>query len=226
MLTVIILTNRDDARFKAALASAQPASEVLVIRNNQPIKDFSKVRNQALKQAKNNWVFFLDSDEVIPKNAWQFFENVIKGGKFSGATIRRKDVFHNRTLEFGETGDTRILRLMNKNKAKFVRPVHEVAEVDGEIIDLTVTIKHHAHQNIGGFLQDVNKYGEIEAGFRQEKYPESGKIIFEAITFPTGKFILNYFFKLGFLDGWQGFIYALTMSLHSLFVRIYLYENL
>jgi hypothetical protein len=37
--------------------------------------------------------------------------------------------------------------------------------------------------------------------------------------------MLNYWLKLGFLDGFAGLSYALMMSFHSLLVRIYLYEK-
>ena len=39
------------------------------------------------------------------------------------------------------------------------------------------------------------------------------------LLFPAGKFIQNYFFKRGFLDGTAGFIHAALMSLHSFLVR-------
>lgn len=225
MLTVIILAHNKDDRFKTALESAKLADEVLVIEKKEAIKDFSKVRNEAMGKAKNDWVFFLDSDEVIPAKAWGLFEKVIKNGNFPAATVGRKDIFHGKELKFGETRDTRIVRLLNKNKAKFVRPVHEVVEVDGNIFDLDISIEHYAHKDVAEFLDDVSSYAEIEAEYREGK-DEKEKIIFESIFFPVGKFILNYFFKLGFLDGWRGLVYATIMSLHSLFVRINLYANL
>ena len=39
------------------------------------------------------------------------------------------------------------------------------------------------------------------------------------ILFPSGKFIHNYIFRLGFLDGMEGFIHAGMMSGHSFLVR-------
>ncbi|MFN4212849.1 MAG: hypothetical protein ACK4FL_02720, partial [Microgenomates group bacterium] len=48
--------------------------------------------------------------------------------------------------------------------------------------------------------------------------------IFEIIFYPLGKFILNYFIYLGFLDGPAGFAYAFLMSFHSFLVRAKLYQ--
>jgi hypothetical protein len=47
--------------------------------------------------------------------------------------------------------------------------------------------------------------------------------ILAIIFYPFGKFILNYFLKLGFLDGAPGFVYAFMMSFHSFLVRGKLY---
>ena len=38
--------------------------------------------------------------------------------------------------------------------------------------------------------------------------------MFEIIFYPIGKFLQNYFFRLGFLDGTPGIIMALCMSFH------------
>ena len=41
----------------------------------------------------------------------------------------------------------------------------------------------------------------------------------------VAKFVSNYWLKAGFLDGWRGLIYAVVMSIHSLAVRVFIYEQ-
>ncbi|MBI4226081.1 hypothetical protein HY612_03115 [Candidatus Roizmanbacteria bacterium] len=48
--------------------------------------------------------------------------------------------------------------------------------------------------------------------------------VWKIIFFPLAKFILNYFIKLGFLDGPAGFTYAFLMSFHSFLVRAKLWQ--
>ena len=64
-LTAIILTKEDDAKLKRAIGSVSFVDEVLVVKEEFPIYDFSQVRNKALDQAKGEWVLFVDSDEEV-----------------------------------------------------------------------------------------------------------------------------------------------------------------
>ncbi|HEX9817664.1 MAG TPA: glycosyltransferase family 2 protein [Patescibacteria group bacterium] len=243
-LSVVILTHRKDERFVQALASAQPADEVLVldfdsnnywpsltrqfhfkkINQSGPIKNFSAVRNLALKQARYDWVFFLDSDEEIDPSSWLKIKALL-GSDFEGIFVRRRDVFYGKILRFGETGRTRLLRLMKKNASQFVRPVHEIAQVRGKIFFAQIELLHYAHRNISEFWTDISNYAKIEADYQSDRHLPIWLLTVKTVVYPTAKFVQNYFWRLGFLDGWRGLIYAVMMSLHSLSVRVMSYEN-
>jgi glycosyltransferase involved in cell wall biosynthesis len=245
-LSVIILTHRNDNRFLKALNSAQPATEVLVldyqsdndwkklknkyhfelIKRTGPIENFSKERNLALKEARNKWIFFLDSDEEIDKNSWPIIQNLITDEtEMDGFFINRTDVFYGKPLKFGETGSSKFLRLIKKDKAKYLRPVHETAYVDGETDYTKININHYSHENIYEFLKDITHYSFLEAEYQNDYLLPSIKLGAKTIIYPKAKFIVNYVFRLGFLDGWRGLVYATMMSLHSMMVRIFSYEN-
>src|SRR5688572_5947692 len=110
-LTIIILTNREDQKFEKALASAQFAEQVLVIKNTERILDFSQARNTALKQVKTDWVFFLDSDETLPKNAQEEIKKIIEQNFYDAVYIRRVDYFLGKPLLYGEAGNAYFVRL-------------------------------------------------------------------------------------------------------------------
>lgn len=226
-LSVIILTHRHDQRFRQAVASAQWASQVMVVDFSQkkPIVNFAKERNSLLKQAKYDWVLFLDSDEVIDPKSWPHLETMIRDPQLKGVFVRRRDVFHGKVLRFGETGEVWLLRLMRKNAAHFIRPVHEVAQVRGKTKQSHITLWHTTHSTISEFLQDVTRYAQLEAEYQTDSQLPVVLLSLKTIAYPKAKFVVNYFLKLGFLDGWQGLAYAMIMSLHSLFVRVFSYEN-
>src|SRR5258708_7151707 len=69
--------------------------------------------------------------------------------------------------------------------------------------------RRHLNSN---FAQHINFYSTIHA---QENKKTKSANIFYIITYPLGKFFVNYFLKLGFLDGVEGFVMAIFMSLHS-----------
>jgi len=244
-LSVIILTHRHDHRFIKALASAQPAAEVLIldyqsqndwlalakkyqfklIKRTEKIQNFSQERNLALTQAQYDWVFFLDSDEEIISDSWSEIAQAITTTQFAGFWVNRIDIFHGKALSFGETGKSKFLRLVKKAEAKYLRPVHEKAMVTGKTTATEIYLNHYSHLNIKEFITDITHYAELEAEYQTDDLLNPLILGLKTIIYPKGKFINNYFFKLGFLDGWRGVVYAMMMSLHSIMVRVFSYEN-
>lgn len=253
-LSIIILNDRQDHIFHQALLSAAVAAEIIVfdqesnndwpnlekklkkinpqlnfrlISRKKSIVDFADLRNQAIKKVNTPWLMFLDSDEILSSNNLDTLAQLLQNHQVDGYQMQRIDYFHQQQLRFGETGWAYHLRLARTNKIKYRRPVHEIPLVMGRVEQSNLVIKHFPHQNINEFINTINQYAQIEANFRfTDKISRSKiKIIFEAIFYPVGKFFFNYCLKLGFLDGFAGLTYATIMSLHSLLVRIYLYEK-
>ncbi len=204
--------------------------EVLTVTPPQPIKDFSKVRNKAIKQATQPWILFLDSDEKLSPELVNWLQLVDwDNEKTNGYYIKRIDFFHNKPLQYGEVRNVYKLRLAKKDKYHFERPIHEVGRVEGKIQYTNESIYHYSHNSIESFYKKIVKYASIDATNRVKEgqqfnspRQQAGSLVM--ITYPIGKFIVNYFFKLGFLDGYRGLIYAILMSMHSLIVRVKMYE--
>ncbi|GIK83781.1 MAG: glycosyl transferase [Patescibacteria group bacterium] len=242
-LSIVILTNRSDTLFEKALKSAQFADSIFIIDNAstnnwkelkekyhftvtqypETILDFSRVRNEALKKVKTPWVLFLDSDEILPDNADDEINTIIQQNLYDAVAINRVDYFLGKPLLYGETGNISLIRLFKTQKGSFVRNVHEVVDYSGHLGSANFIISHYSHNSIQAFLEKVTAYARLES---KNKSLNKNETILQMVVFPIGKFIVNYVFKLGFLDGYRGLIYAITMSLHSFFVRVFYYENL
>jgi hypothetical protein len=247
-LTIVIITDRNDDRFINALRSSQIASHVLILDNNsnndwnrltkkyqfsivsheKEIFNFAKTRNKLLKRVKTKWVMFLDSDESLGsstkeiKSNTKSIEQVINNDLFDGVTITRKDVFLGKSLKFGEAGNIKITRLFKVEKGKFASNVHEVARINGKLGESDIIVSHFSHNDVSSFLKKISKYSKMASdNERSSKLTNFLKMIF----YPILKFLQNYFFKLGFLDGYRGLIYTFMMSFHSFFVRIFYFEK-
>lgn len=242
-LTIIILTNRSDSRFVAALESAQVAHEVLIVdhqsQNNwselsrkydfiiskklhsAKIENFAKIRNQAMQTASFDWVFFLDSDEIIEKTEYRHLEQCISQNRISGFFVQRRDIYLGKQLQHGETGHMQLLRLFLKEQTHFSGVVHEVALVDGKTAKSKITLVHHSHPSLAEFFSSIQEYSVLAS---QQPTPQ---LLFwlQFFIFPPAKFIYTYIILGGFRDGMRGFCYSLMMSLHSFFVRVHTYEK-
>lgn len=183
--------------------------------------DFSSQRNFAMTKANNEWILFIDSDEVISEKLQSSILSVLNSPKYDGYLIKRVDYLWGRKLFHGETGETSLLRLGRKDKGRWKGKVHEQWKIRGEVSSIKGELFHYSHKSILSFIEKINKYTTIRA---HELYSQGYRVtISSIILYPLGKFIVNYLIKRGFLDSGAGFIHASLMSFHSFLVRAKLY---
>jgi hypothetical protein len=120
-------------------------------------------------------------------------------------------------MRFGEVGDTVFMRLARVEKGEWKGQVHEIWDVQGDKSTLKNVLEHYPHPSVAEFLSEINYYSSLRA---QDLYKSGNTSSFwQIILYPPGKFMLNYIVRLGFLDGIQGMVLALMMSMHSFLVR-------
>lgn len=190
--------------------------------------DFAEQRNFGLSKATNDWVLFIDADEEISEELKKEIIGLdprLHRNNTNAYFLKRRDYFWNQELKFGEVKKVRdqgIVRLVKKGSGTWMGDVHEVFHTADNIGKLNGFINHYPHPTLKEFINDINHYSDIRAEELFDR--EAVTNIFEIIFFPFGKFIYNYFFNLGFLDGPAGFAYSFMMSFHSFLVRSKLYQ--
>ncbi len=233
-LSIAIISKTEDID-TLVLQSADFADEIVVVIDSPTIKakksgkvsfysrqlnnDYASQRNFALEKTKNDWVLFIDSDEYISTELRREIQAIISKTKFSGFKIHRVDVCFHQPLLHGETGKTKLLRLAKRKSGKFIRPVHETWKINGEVGELYSPLYHIKDNFVSEFIGRTTRYSEIDSDIlTRENKPFSYWRLF---LNPFGKFIQNYFYRQGFLDGTAGLFSAYLMSVQSLTVRIF-----
>ena len=243
MISVVILTKNEEKNILDCLEGAMWADEIIIVDDNsedrtievvkslsnKKIKvyskalneDFSSQRNYALSKTTKEWVLFLDADERVTNELREEINWLIIGernmSKYNGFYIQRKDVIFGKMLKYGETGKIKLLRLARKKAGIWYGKIHETWQVEGKVSELEHSLIHYPHQTINEFLKEINFYTSLRA---KELYQNGVEVSFlDIVIYPKAKFILNYFINLGFLDGIEGFIFAIFMSFHSFLVR-------
>ena len=195
------------------------SKDLTILTINQPnITNYSKVRNLMLKKAKTPWVLFLDSDEKLSAVLKKEIKKVIQN-KHYNYELKRLDYFLGKKLRFGETSRFKSTRLIQKNSGQWQGIVHERFISKLPVKTLKNPIIHKRDLTISQFIDRLNTYSSLKV--LEEKQFSFFKLLF----YPPLKFIQNYIFRLGFLDGTPGLLMAFSMSLHSLMVRVKAYEN-
>ncbi|OGD63264.1 hypothetical protein A2160_02030 [Candidatus Beckwithbacteria bacterium RBG_13_42_9] len=238
MLSVIVLTKNAEKTIKECLDSLSFAGEIVIVddlSNDNTVRiaktlgakvysrklagDFSAQRNFGLEKARGEWSLFVDSDEKIDRDLKAEIEKELNHNrKMNGYYFKRNDQFLGRWLRFGETGKVRLLRLGRKNKGTWQGKVHETWEIKGPTKVFENPIYHQREITISEFMDRIQNYAQLRAKeLYQKRVKESPLRIFFN---PLFKFLDNYFFKLGILDGEAGLAMAWLMSWHSLLVRL------
>lgn len=241
-LSVVILAQQPSAQLHTAIKSVLFADEIIVvdtsgqksvqllnastaiIKQLPPVTDFASTRNQALNLTKNDWVFFLDSDEIClcpdsEKLLICLQQPLVAFG------VKRIDHFLGKTLHYGETAEANPLRLIRKQHCQYSGSVHETPDCNGKVKNISpqlIKIDHYPHASVGSFFSKILWYSKLEAYQRSASIL---RLLLELLTYPVGKWLYNMFFLRGILDGYRGVIYATLMSYHSLFVRLYQIET-
>ena len=173
--------------------------------------DFASQRNFGISKTNYNWVLWLDADEKPSKKLINFL-NHFDNYQYKNYSFKRRDIFLKHKLKHGETAYLDFIRLFNKKYGHFDGRVHENWETNKTIKNTNFLIFHHSHSTIKSFIQKINLYSDIRS--REMFDNQETTNMFEIIFYPIGKFIQNYFLRLGLLDGTPGIIMALCMSFH------------
>jgi glycosyltransferase involved in cell wall biosynthesis len=236
MISAVVLTHNDTLTIEDTLKSLSWADELVVVDDNStdntaahakalgakvyshPLAgDFATQRNFGLSKARGEWVLFVDSDEVVAPALAHEIQTRIQDAGIAGYGIARKDILWGKPLAHGEVGRMRLLRLAKKDAGRWVRPVHEVWEIKGKTSAFTQPLLHYPHPDVAQFLSHIDRYSTINANYLYAQKVRAGA--WQIIAYPTAKFFINYIWRLGFLDGMQGAIVAIMMSLHSFLTR-------
>ena len=238
-ISAVVLTKNEEKNIEECIESLKWCDEIIVIDDFSKDKtvdiahklgakvyqrkldsDFASQRNFGLEKARGEWVLFIDADERVSKGLREDIEDVLKyqdnykTRDVSGFYIYRVDQMWGRKLYRGEAGLSKYIRLGKKTSGKWKRRVHEVWDVKGKIHPHGLyQIDHYPHPTLREFIADIERYSTIHA---EENYKEGKRSnLFKIIWYPKLKFFQNYFLKLGFLDGPEGFMVAMLMSFHS-----------
>ncbi len=242
-ITTVILTKNEEANIVNRIESVKDLGDVIIVDDNssdhtvEVVKsfkskkvqlyerdlnnDFSAQRNFAIEKCKTDWILFLDADEELSSTLKENIRRVVNSdSKYDGYKIKRVDIFGGKKLKFGETKNIRLTRLGRKGRGEWTGKVHEIWKIKN-VAFIQGDLLHTSHTQISEFLSEINYYSTLRAN---ELYEQGIKVgLLGIIAFPIGKFSYNYFIKLGFFDGIQGFVMSVFMSLYSFLVRGKLY---
>lgn len=226
-ISVYILTYNEAEKIAAAVSSVLWADEVVVIDSfstdrtpeiatslgarvvQVPFNGFGELRNRAIEACKFDWIFSLDSDERCTEKVRDEILGIIAGPPSHVVyRVPRRSYMMGRWIKgSGWYPNFRQPQLFRKGSMRYtLEPVHEGYEIlNGKPPGtLTNEIWQFPFRNLEEVIKKMNRYSSLGA-------PKlAGKRVSMASAFGHGlwSFLKHYIFKLGFIDGWAGFVIA------------------
>jgi len=218
LLSVVIITKNEEKFIGDAIKSAEFADEILLLDSgstdgtckiakklgakveNQTWLGFGPQKNSAVDLATNDWVFVLDADERIPPKLCSEIITTLKNPSFDGYLVGRLNNFFGKDIKTCGLYPDYSVRLFNRNKGRFNDVLlHESVGIEGKVAKLNNHMIHLAYSNVDEFIEKQRYYSKLS---------NKKKNIVKAVAYPCWTFFKLYFIKLGFLDGWHGYIIA------------------
>lgn len=180
---------------------------------------FGKTKAKANSLAKYNWILSLDADESIDEELKQSLLELPFSDEKIVYDLRFKNFLGNKLLKHGEWGNDSHIRLFNRKIIHWNdAPVHEtlIMPQDIKVKRLKGFVLHQTMKDLNDYAQKMVHYAMLNA----EKYYREGKKYswFRIRLSPGFNFLNYYILKLGFLDGYEGYVCA-KMTAYYTFLK-------
>jgi len=237
-LSVVIITFNEEQNIGKCLVSVKDIADEIIILDSfstdkteeicksHNVKFFQhkfdghiQQKNRVITFAKNDFVLSLDADEVISDELKKSILKIKQETEYDAFFFNRLNFFCGKKIKHGGWYPDKKIRLWNKYKGKWggINP-HDTVILSKEAKKqyLKGDLLHYSFTSVSQHVIQINKFSEIRA--KQDSINGKKYSILKVIFNPIIKFTILYFIRLGFLDGYHGFLIAIN-SAHFTFLR-------
>jgi glycosyltransferase involved in cell wall biosynthesis len=169
---------------------------------------FGAQKNFALSLAQGDWVLSIDADERVSPALAAEISSAIGSSDAEGYEIPRLSTFLGRTMRHSGWFPDHVLRLFRRGKARFSDDlVHERVICEGRVRRLSTALDHHPVGRLEDAIARVDSYSTAGAAMLASRRRVS---FASGITHGLWSFLRAYLWRLGFLDGREGFLLAVA----------------
>ena len=189
--------------------------------------DFSTQKNVAIDMATHDWIYILDADERVTdalRNEILNFD--FKNNDNVGFYVKRNFYFLGKKIKYSGWQRDKVVRLFDRKFCKYNGvPVHELIEAKGKLGYFKGTVDHFSYRDFDHYISKLNQYATLQA---QNLHQENKKVTaYHLFVKPPVRFVIHYIIRLGFLDGFAGFLIAKTQAYAVLtrYIKLWLLNN-
>lgn len=228
-LSVTIITLNEERNVRDCLESVRWADEIIVVDSGStdrtiqicleytdriwtnPWPGMNEQKRVALNHAAHPWILNIDADERVSDDLRGHILRVLETQDADGYRFPRKNYFLGRWMKHGGWYPDHVLRLFRKERGRYagIDP-HDKVVVEGKVRTIPAPLVHHTYSSLSQYVSRQNAYSNASA----EALVRQGARIFPLlIPLKTlWKFFETYIVKMGFMDGFHGFVAAMGAS--------------
>jgi glycosyltransferase involved in cell wall biosynthesis len=173
-------------------------------------------KNKGIDAAANDWILNIDADEALDGTLKQSIKQLQLKDLNTVYKFKFKNFFCGKHIRFGEWAGDWHVRLFNRQTIKWNNAaVHEALTINNKtlVVALQGNILHYTTTDLNEYKNKTLTYAQLNA----KKYFLQGKKanFIKLYIAPIFTFLQHYIFRLGFLDGKQGFVIAKTTAWYT-----------
>ena len=244
-LSVTIITLNEEKNIERCIRSVQGlADEILVVDSystdrtpeicerlevrfvQNPFAGYIEQNNFALQQAAHNHMLAIDADEALSPELYQSIQQAKQHWTGDGYRFNRLTNYCGQWIRHcGWYPDTK-LRLWDRRKGEWggVNPHYSVKLPDeASVQHLKGDLLHYSYYTVSDHYAQINKFTSITA----QDYHKKGKktiLLLHLVLYPPLTFLSRFIFKLGFLDGYAGFLVCKSTAYTKFLKYVKLHE--
>lgn len=234
-ITLVVITYNEEKNIERCLRSASFVDELVVLDSysqdqtvaiahrlgarvfQEKWKGFGPQKASAVEKAKNDWVLCLDADEALsPELVQEITQRWPRFNSLAGYLLPRKSYHLGQWIRFGGWYPDYQLRFFHRRSAQWgTQSIHEKVNA-AQVEKLKAPILHWVFDNLSDQVKTNDRYSSLQAEdlYRQGR----GYSLWKLLVKPPTKFVETYCWKLGFLDGWAGFVISVSAA-YSVFLK-------
>ena len=238
ILSVCIITFNEDKIIARTLDSVKGIADEIVIvdsfskdNTKEIVKSYGNInfienafegfgsqKQFALSHCTGDWILFIDADEILDEECQNSILDIKQNGPlFKVYEIEFENYIFNRRIKRGGWNNVKRIKFFAKGVVHFSSDiVHENIVTAEKVGLLKGKIQHFTYHDISHHIHKMNSYSELMAVKKLAQ--GKTKSLFSIFVSPFFCFIKNYFFKLGFLDGYLG-LYAAFVGAFYTFMK-------
>ena len=234
-ISAVIICKNEEKRIRRCLDSVKWADEIVLLDSgstdntlaiakeytdrifvNTDWKGFGPQKRLAESHANNDWILAIDSDEVISEELRdEIIETVKSANEKDVFRLNRLTHFCGKYIKHSGWHPDRIVRLYNKKHYHYNDAyVHETVDCKGaKKTDLKGAFFHYTIDTLEAYINKRNSYAQAWAENQYKKGRRTNFI--ETILHSLFSFMRHYIFRLGFLDGYHGFMISVIQMQYT-----------